>query len=816
LASELDVKGQIKTFLLEEVIVKDVKSNGSIEVSRGESDDEFSEIIPPLYYAGSGDHGTFVTPKRGTRLLVARVHPGSRGVTQAIKVLAKPNEELDSTELNQSADVPAGTSGSPIRNLNDGEIKIISGAGGEIHLLGEPPNSYSFFGDASKGGLYLYSSGADTRLTTVSHTTQIVSAGSRLVSGNIVRIGKSSGLSSVSSVVCGHELPVVTMGETGNKVGIWPGYKGFGLSIGSTKRNPCLSEHRLVINEISEDEIYTGWDLEYGIASKSSPGSFGSEHIKAIRPNNALHLAPHQLIEVIGGNVANRRGEVLDINYGVIRLGDANGAPIVSETEYERARLKSRRGIGYHFQLSTNSKSSEYSNSKDNFIFSLDKEGSLKVNIPKTSNTGNVSYPTGADFHHGSGGVKSIPSVNIEPFEKIPVTLRDSDKNAILPTETTNIDMAMSVDGIQRSTGVRHLNDNRYFRNLNSESDGSVRVHTTKYHNMYAAAEMLIANTIKKINIPPTNTDADGVQVGNPVLKYFERPIADLNLVANEDPNTIKYMTTVSVSPSRPAIDPGGNVVVAGVDRASTVEGSGEEKVTFFSPYANSFNISKGSGSDFSTTNVGDSGKGLDPGGKSANLNFEGSIEASVGSDNNDQKSMVLDMAGSLIAWFGMDKVGRSMVLQTDGAVAISVGGHNQDTFNTGRFDLRVNVTDKGFLGEDEETEIASGASDYIISISDAGLVIAGSNPGAPMVIRNAGPLMLESSEGNLTLSAAGQVKIREGGRPERPTYMDPASMDTPGASSTPDDEGNTPINDAFDGIAKVLSGPSPRAGEVA
>ena len=54
-------------------------------------------------------------------------------------------------------------------------------------------------------------------------------------------------------------------------------------------------------------------------------------------------------------------------------------------------------------------------------------------------------------------------------------------------------------------------------------------------------------------------------------------------------------------------------------------------------------------------------------------INLEGSLETSIGKDNRDQKSILLDAAGSMVAWFGKDSNGRSLVVQTDGDVAMNI-----------------------------------------------------------------------------------------------------------------------------------------------
>ena len=69
--------------------------------------------------------------------------------------------------------------------------------------------------------------------------------------------------------------------------------------------------------------------------------------------------------------------------------------------------------------------------------------------------------------------------------------------------------------------------------------------------------------------------------------------------------------------------------------------------------------------------------------------------------------------------------------------------------------------------------------------------------PGAPMVIRNAGEICMESTA---KLILAGQtVEIREGNRPPRKTYKDPVSTDTPDATIEGVQEQITCILEAID-----------------
>ena len=215
-------------------------------------------------------------------------------------------------------------------------------------------------------------------------------------------------------------------------------------------------------------------------------------------------------------------------------------------------------------------------------------------------------------------------------------------------------------------------------------------------------------------------------------------------------------MSTVGVGPEQPAIYPGGDTVVAG---------NIFEDDTLNPPFSNLFELEL-DGDNFETEIVDEGGNpAVDAGGRSANLNFMGLVEMSIGADNFDKKSLVLDTEGSVVSWIGKDKNNRSIITQTDGGVFVNIGGtySGQDTtapqMNPGRFSMRVNLTDKGFVDsqydssavEDDENKNPMGNSDVMIDISEAGIVIAGMNPGIPMVIRNSGQILIESSA-SLTL----------------------------------------------------------------
>jgi hypothetical protein len=768
----IDVKGQLETLAAFQATVEGVDpKTGNITARRGPSSDTFT--IPPVYYGGVNDFGIFMHPNEGDTLLCVRVHPGSKGVTQAVRVLSAdkaPPKEGERT-LEKDDTVAIGTSPYPV--IQEGEVKILSNRGSTLYFKEVPKSTQAEIQLTAPGrsGLFISDDLTDM-ITTISNVSQQITSGARIISGDIIR--SESG--SQTDIKIGHEIEAFSK-ISGELRGLYDGDYAKTVAMRGSPRNPVLSEYRMVVNEFSEQSAFTGWDHEHASANSAKPKEYElKSHLRAIDPRTSLSLAPHQLVEIIAGNVVDSADQVRDINYGCVYVGDANGRPNVDEMAYEADRLTSRRGLGYHFQLSTNSKSTEKSRTKHNFICAIDKGGLLKISVPKGIGAGNVLYPASGYFGHEEGTVLTTPVAKSVKTE-IPVTLRDEDGTVVLPH------IYDELNGINsRNTGIRFSNNSGYFQNVGigkggppgGEGAGMVRVNFTAHHNMYAAAEMLIANTIDKVLIPEDPTECPGIVMGT-IGSCFERNILNLDGEGELELVPLKGMSTVGIKPGKPAMYSGGGTVVAGSHSLLQYDGKNQ-------PYTNSFVVT-GTPGEFSYTGTDKGSENLkNPGGKSANINFQGAIDVSVGKDNYDQKSLVLDTAGSVIAWFGEDAAGRSLVVQTDGAVAVNVGGrgfaNGASTWKQGRFDLRVNVTDKGVVGQKWSPKRAGGdnASDYIISISDAGLVIAGMKPGAPMIIRNQGNVSIESS-GKLTLGGS-SVEIREGNQVPRKTHKPPTAQD--------------------------------------
>lgn len=69
-------------------------------------------------------------------------------------------------------------------------------------------------------------------------------------------------------------------------------------------------------------------------------------------------------------------------------------------------------------------------------------------------------------------------------------------------------------------------------------------------------------------------------------------------------------------------------------------------------------------------------GPNANAGGRSGQLNFDGSLELNVGANTSDRQSMLLDFAGGVIGNIGRDRNNNSMILGMDGNMFVQIGGN--------------------------------------------------------------------------------------------------------------------------------------------
>lgn len=403
-------------------------------------------------------------------------------------------------------------------------------------------------------------------------------------------------------------------------------------------RNPSLVEKRSVTYEYANSFGIKNMSSE-AQASLAIDKSEGLEHLQINngdrdnRRTDILNLNLfnyNHLIEKVEGTVVDIYGNVLDINRNIINVPDTSTLDISTGNEDGLKDIYRylRRSIKYHMEINSRKEGdgtaipSGIGEEHSRWSVDVDGEGLTKINIPASSNTGNIPVLG-----------RYITSTPDDPELRGDGKHRDGDF----------IDVRMFAFG----------------------TDG-VKIDNSEYS--------------------PVNTDNSRVSAAG-------TPYHDLADVA-------------------------GSIFSSGKFK-NTAPGSGAESVP---PIASKVN-----------NKIGDTD--ANAGGRSVSAHLDGSLEMSIGADNVDGKSLVLDLEGGVVSHYGRDKNGRSVIHQTDGDVLIQIGGKGSKTS-----DVQIN--------KDGSLEIhlnrSSGSAQKVI-IDSQGITV--------------------DVQGNAVFSASGDMTLSAGGR---------------------------------------------------
>lgn len=86
------------------------------------------------------------------------------------------------------------------------------------------------------------------------------------------------------------------------------------------------------------------------------------------------------------------------------------------------------------------------------------------------------------------------------------------------------------------------------------------------------------------------------------------------------------------------------------------------------------------------------SGPNANAGGRSINLNLDGSMDLNIGANTSDRQSIILDTAGGIVGSIGRDKNNHSALLNMDGNLLLQIGGYGVST------DSRFDKLQNGYL----------------------------------------------------------------------------------------------------------------------
>lgn len=178
-------------------------------------------------------------------------------------------------------------------------------------------------------------------------------------------------------------------------------------SVSLSNRNPALNESRKMFYEFIGSFGYTNDPQEESLYSGEDPSApLPYQRKKSRTDTMSLSLdQPNYLAEIILGTVVDIYGNILDLNRSVLPSGIIDSLSFRKSTEdqgdiFSKLRAQLRKSIAYHFEINARkdiqelpdySDVSDYSRNRSRFFFDIDKEGQFKMNVPASSETGNVS-----------------------------------------------------------------------------------------------------------------------------------------------------------------------------------------------------------------------------------------------------------------------------------------------------------------------------------------------------------------------------------------------------------------------------------------
>lgn len=560
----------------------------------------------PISYlsAGGGFIGGF--PAEGTPVIVSQAEGASNYYIVAFFAKSPAARNTINTYQLQ------------IPTLTRDEITIQANPNGTINLnpdsiiIGEPRNSVTF--DTTR----------KIHLNTFDYS-YFVGQGSKLIDGVVKRDRRPK-----KNYPPSMRLNDVEYDDNLKIIGMDPVSDARNSNAGVAIRNPARVEKREVVNEYEDIAQVGSNDQEL---SFYQTGDFISEQNILNRRESrvdALSLslvAPNYLMESIKGTVVDIFGNLVDLNRTIIPIGlkDATttATNVISvanikstatksntfDNIYEQIKRLERRSLAYHFEINAKKESSvgpdwisasgppnvnntdNYARARSRFYLDIDKEGQLKLNVPASSEMGNI--PLLARYENFS-------TVNPNQSTNDPNDLVFNPTYVDVLTEPfANIPVISLKDDLGNPTGaLDRFTSNIYIK------------HGTVYHDISQTVSTLQANSFynpyPSAEYPQTTP-----------LAFGQVPPLSASIVSK-------------------------TIIVSGAN--------------------------------------------ANAGGRSASLNFDGSLEINIGANTVDRQSLWLDTQGGAVVNLGRDlKNNVSLAMNADGQVLLQIGG-NTVPAETNRF----------------------------------------------------------------------------------------------------------------------------------
>ena len=207
------------------------------------------------------------------------------------------------------------------------------------------------------------------------------------------------------------------------QVGLDPSAVSSISTSGDRIRNPALVEKREVIYEFGDSYDVDRDDQE---VTKYVDNQF-TVNSKLRRDNRTdtfslSQVYPNHLIEIIRGTGVDSFGNVLDLNRNILPIGKTDNLSLRRNPDkddaFARIKAQQRKALAYHFEINTKKGTrkpvndttidpgailaplpdtedqTDYARDRSRLFMDIDKEGQFKINIPSSSETGNIPLLT--------------------------------------------------------------------------------------------------------------------------------------------------------------------------------------------------------------------------------------------------------------------------------------------------------------------------------------------------------------------------------------------------------------------------------------
>lgn len=294
-------------------------------------------------------------------------------------------------------------------------------------------------------------------------------------------------------------------------------------NVGTAIRNPPRVEKREIVYEFGSGYNVLSDDQEFGSYQDSK--NIYISHILNRRESRADTLslslvAPNYLMETIKGTVVDIYGNVLDINRSILPIGKdklsiqsvklppQNGDPLGNV--FDNIKTLERREIAFHFEINAKKKTlgpppvegkdafTNYARQRSRFHLDIDKEGMLKLNVPASSETGNIPLLT---------RYENFSTVNPNPKTNDPNDLVMNADNQDILIESFSVK-----GGAVKITDALNSHAAPVNRQLTPKDAPPIYVkHGTAYHDISQTCNTFQHNDLLKTEATPTTIFGRGL-----------------------------------------------------------------------------------------------------------------------------------------------------------------------------------------------------------------------------------------------------------------------------------------------------------------